>query len=350
MPPKATATQTKPKQDTKPAGQTLSIPGDSGSSGEVKDLRHHRICTEAPPTEPNKLRIWATGSPGVGKTCFFASNPDALVIDLDDSVRDVPPAHRHCAWVTPTSGQELMDLHADLCDLGSRGKAPHDHIVIDTIDKGINLGMEYLRDDINAARAGTSKRQLRNILELGDKGAGWQETYNWMASFLYDLYAAGYGWTLIGHVGKKFDPDDPNGRAEVLVTRKMKGLFFQESQMMLEIFRHTVEVDVPTGQMISRRVKGQKGKQDVPQTRKEEQHQAYVELGFVSAREVDLKARHLNLLPKFQLGRNDPLPGFRIRPGHGWGQLARSWTDACDKAAALELDDSPQLAENEVPW
>ena len=72
-----------------PAG-TITVPGTPDLIIKVNhSYAKLGVARGWDPTPAQRLRLWITSMPGEGKTSFIMSNPHALVLDFEDSTRDV---------------------------------------------------------------------------------------------------------------------------------------------------------------------------------------------------------------------------------------------------------------------
>lgn len=203
------------------------------------------------PTRAQRLRFWITSYPGYGKTSWVMSNPKALVFDFEDSCRDVirPKATR----ITCRSWSEFLNVKRDLCADGAGSPAaPWLHISLDTMDRALDKAIIHLTNQWNENPL--HSRKVEDIREIGKGGKGVAYVRDHILSQLYDLYEAGYGWTVTGHLTRI--TDDNETRTVPLMWPSLAGAILRESQVMGFLTRrphttyHRREIggrDVPAG-------------------------------------------------------------------------------------------------------
>lgn len=286
------------------------------------------------PTDPQRLRLWLTGYPGTGKTSFAYSNPRAVVLDLEDSGRDVPfcKAVRIPILTTDLLVEVLRELIAD----GEAGKRWCDHVVIDTVDGFCDLLEPAITADYNTSHT----RQVETIFEAGQEGAGFAKFSTAVMSWITDLYTAGYGWTCIGHVrerGGKNPGEQPYSSPAIIPS--LAGRLYREAQLMVNLYRTSTTERVETGRMVPKKFGKNKG-DPVPEVQTRQVQACFAELGVTPSREGALiKARYLQFLP------GEPLP---LPYGGGWSTFCDAWTSAV-AAARTWQDQQPQPQDHQQP-
>lgn len=84
-----------------------------------------------------KLKMLVYGSPGIGKSTLALSMPNPVLIDADNGVHRIAPAHR-VPTLQVSSYREVLDL------LGSGELAPYETIVVDTAGKLLDYVNEHI--------------------------------------------------------------------------------------------------------------------------------------------------------------------------------------------------------------
>lgn len=195
------------------------------------------------PTDPQRLRIFLCGFPGEGKTNFVMSNPHAWVLDPEDSSRDVknPKAAR---IYLPGGMSDYLALIDMLEEDGLKGNPPCKHLVFDTMDKFMDHVILYLTEQYNK----THDKPLASITEYGQSGAGWFRIRDFIIKFLSRLYAAGYGWTAVGHLMEVKDPDTKKLRSKAVLAPSLMSAMYREAQFLMHVIRTTESQPVVVGQ------------------------------------------------------------------------------------------------------
>lgn len=259
--------------------QSLTVPGaEAGDSAISPAYERLGVRRGWEPTDVQRLRYWVTGAPGHGKTHFVMSNSQALVIDPEDSSRDV--ARPRAAVATITNAQEGLAVIRKLVEDGPESSG-FKHIVFDTIDKFVWLLIRQMTDEWNA----THDTQCELITSL-PKGKGWGMLADRVFDLLNDIYMAGYGWTVVGHTIEKEDGEG-GFRMRPVLQASIMGPIYREAQMMLAI---------------SQDLHHERVKSDTTKKGYEKRLRPVVTLDIAdidqeSTTGRDLKARYLNCLP-----------------------------------------------------
>ena len=83
----------------------------------------------------HRLKCYVMSLPGMGKTWFGASIPDALHIDFEDQAKFVPAPRAN--RVVITSGKQLDELVEKLIDTAADN--PWSHVIWDTIEHSLGV-------------------------------------------------------------------------------------------------------------------------------------------------------------------------------------------------------------------
>lgn len=163
-------------------------------------LQKFHITNAFDPGPAYRRRIFLLGYPGCGKTTWIRSNPDALVLDFEDGARDSSQAANRFGPRTNAAGEmvipklaEYEELMKELVALGNAGRHPFKIICFDTIDGYVTM----------SARDLCAKKPCATVGDYGAKGAGWEKIRTPMFNHIDALWAAGYGWVIVGHLTDK---------------------------------------------------------------------------------------------------------------------------------------------------
>lgn len=195
-------------------------------------LSGFNVESGASPPPFHRLRIYLLGLPGSGKTTLSASMADTLYVDPEDSHRFVVGSRSmRCA---PADGAQADALINKLCSMRSCAPGnPLRHVVIDTAESFLSHMIPWMTTTYNAGR--DPGKHIEDIREYGQKGAGWAKVNEQFLSYLRRLYAAGYGWTVVGHL-KEIILTLPGGGSSVvlraLVNDGIMGGLYRDAQFV----------------------------------------------------------------------------------------------------------------------
>jgi hypothetical protein len=149
-------------------------------------------------TDNLKLKILIYGQPGLGKTTLALSMPNPVLIDADNGVHRVAPAHR-VPTLQVSSYQEVLDL------LASGELAPFGSIVIDTAGQ--------LLDYMGAWLAGKDPKLAKRDGALTMQGYGARKAQ--FLSLLKAISVMGKHLVFVAHEREEKDGDNKLIRPEI---------------------------------------------------------------------------------------------------------------------------------------
>lgn len=148
-----------------------------------------------------RSRVFTFGRVKSGKSRIQANNPGAFIIDAEDKIRAIPKPYVKAAGVYVPLSLGHLDAIFDwlLAQKKAHGDAfPVTTVVLDTIDEIISaLVIPGLTDEK------MSPSDIANgldITDFGSKGKGWVMVTKRILVRLAELYQAGFGWWVNGHV------------------------------------------------------------------------------------------------------------------------------------------------------
>jgi hypothetical protein len=155
---------------------------------------------------PGKLFGLMVGMPGVGKSCFIQSNPNAFIIntDLSSTTNKEPKA---CIWpgmdpegrpCKPTAGghepmvltwNEVLSKKKELIAMAEQDLPRPETVVIDSLGPAIALVKDFV----------TKKMGKEEWKELDGRRA-WDDVYEHLVRFPAELRQMGYGFYYVCHL------------------------------------------------------------------------------------------------------------------------------------------------------
>jgi hypothetical protein len=289
--------------------QTITAPGAPDIPKRYADFG---VRNEWDPTPAEQQRILLTSLPGHGKTNFVRSIPGALVIDPERMCRDVIKGHSDYAYLPSIAKYEsLLKL---LIEDGNNGRAHYRMIVFDTIDKFIQGSIAHLTAEWNKVR---KDRQIRTILELGEKGHGWTVVQDYVFSFLEAISGAGYGWICVGHIR-------PNELTRPVMKPGFLEYIFREATTWMHLGMSTRKEVSDTGE--TETIKTAAGK-EVLRKKKSQAiintvHLAVQDLNTDPEKRRNLKGRYIEYMP----------PEIEVPLGEGWNAYKTHYDSAIESA------------------
>lgn len=172
---------------------TQTLTTSDGTSLSAK-YQKWNISSAFRPPSVSRLRFFVLSMPGKGKTTFLLSKPRTVIIDPEDTASF--GYNGKASYFCPKDGHELQAFLDFLVENANDPHRPFDHVAFDTGEKVLQFAIPYLTDELNAKY----KKNIDDIREFGEGGAGWGRVNDWFQSSLNRLYMAGYGWTVNGHL------------------------------------------------------------------------------------------------------------------------------------------------------
>jgi len=289
--------------------QTLGVPGSTGSV--PSQYQQYHVSRGWQPTPVQRLRLFVSGLPGDGKTNFVNSNPDAWILDLEDSGRDV--VNPRAARIYLPRFSDYLGLLDQLCTDGENGNAPCGHVTFDSFDKFIELSIRHLTEVHNA----TSDKKIRSMTEYGDRGAGWFRIRDFVMHYLTRLYLAGYGWTVVGNCIP--DEDQSNGMKPVIPPSTVASLN-REAQFIVTLTRDTVRKTIQEGEKTITTAKGRKLTSPIMKTVSSQEVKMLLvgDANDTKRGNRDMKARYLERITRV----------ITLPLEDGWGAFASAYGEA----------------------
>ncbi|CAK0755190.1 putative ATP-binding protein [Azospirillaceae bacterium] len=144
----------------------------------------------------NKQKIGMIGSAGIGKSCFFAQDPNALFLEAEAGLNFL-----EVYKVPVRNWQDIRDTYAQLKGLANEGKFPYSIIVLDTIDRIC----DYAEEEIVTKAREFYTKIADQINTIGDipNGAGWAKAKDLVMSLLNKLEELPCALAFIGHLQNK---------------------------------------------------------------------------------------------------------------------------------------------------
>jgi len=224
---------------------------------------------------PERLRCYLLALPGAGKTTYAASIEGALHLDGEDSACFVSNPRNH--RIAITNGKQLEDV--------------------------IHL---------------LTTKKIADIREFGKDGAGWGRVNEYVTGLCRRVYAAGYGWTVCGHLKEEQRHDNASGNKitvlRPLINDGIKGSLVRDSQYMMRL---------------------RKDVRKEPTVRKTAGGQTIMDSESVTKFMMDLTSPQtgdtITQMVKDRLGEYLP-PAIDVTGDDGYRAFANAYMEACEKA------------------
>jgi hypothetical protein len=148
------------------------------------------------PLPPERARWVWLGLKGVGKTHLICDCPRTLVLDFEDSCRNV--ANSRADYVAINSYAHLQKVLQMLQRRAQTGSRPYDQIVFDPLDSvqemvGLHLTQKKKEENTKLSDDFT-------IYDYGREGKGWKLVALGVAALVLPVFRWGYGWSCTCHL------------------------------------------------------------------------------------------------------------------------------------------------------
>lgn len=171
---------------------------------KYENLGFHAVKMVSP---PGRLFGLLVGMPGVGKSCFVQSHPDAFIIntDLSSTTNDTPSA---CIWpgmdpegrpCSPgTSGgtipmvltwEGVLQKKKQLIEMAEKNQPRPETIIVDSLGPALALVKDYV-----------TKKMGKNEWKELDGRRAWDDVYEQLVRFPAELRQHGYGFFYVCHL------------------------------------------------------------------------------------------------------------------------------------------------------
>jgi hypothetical protein len=134
-------------------------------------------------------KILMLGPGGIGKSHFWSCGDKTLFLQCEAGL-----SHLSVMKVVIQSWDDFLEAGAALVE-ASKGEFPYDTIVIDTVDRWVNLANEQV---INLGRQKFKNIEINSVGDLPN-GQGWFMATNLVMTYLAKLEALPAATVLIGH-------------------------------------------------------------------------------------------------------------------------------------------------------
>ena len=148
------------------------------------------------PVSAERTRQVILGPYGQGKTSFLSSIPETIILDVEKGAWGVPNKVNRAFRVPLKNGDELVAMVDKLVADAGKGRLPFKRVAFDTVDQVVEYMAKYLGRTY-------PKVPLPDIRHFGKDGAGYAVLTDAIWSMVDRLEAAGYAWTIVGHMQEK---------------------------------------------------------------------------------------------------------------------------------------------------
>jgi hypothetical protein len=208
---------------------------------------------------PGRLLGAVIGEFNTGKTTFLASNPAALIVNLDRSstpyaTKDSPPC---AAQFWPSMGQDGCCYD----ETGTRIQLDHEALVkltdrlVDAATKNLprpeTIVIDSMTEWINMLRTATLKKFGKATWDEGRGDAMWEYLYNEILTVYNRLRDAGYGVYTIIHIAPEYITEDDGKKKTRWAMTTPPGFFkrfYGRYELALEVQKSVVR-EVKTQQV-----------------------------------------------------------------------------------------------------
>lgn len=141
-----------------------------------------------------KLKMGCIGAAGIGKSEFFAQEDKALFIETEAGLNFL-----EVFKVPVKSWDDLREVYGNLKELKDKGEFPYTMVVIDTIDRLVDLAEEEI---IGRAKEFYKSVEINSIGDIPN-GGGWSKTRELIGNFFNKLEGLDCAIAFIGHLSLK---------------------------------------------------------------------------------------------------------------------------------------------------
>ena len=134
------------------------------------------------------------GASGIGKSNFFAQDPKAFFIEAEAGLN-----FEEVFKLPARSWEDLRSIYASLKEAEAKGNFPYSIIVLDTIDRIVDLA----ENEIIAKAQEFYKRVTINTIGDIPEGGGWRKTRDLVMNFMNKLEELPCATAYIGHLATK---------------------------------------------------------------------------------------------------------------------------------------------------
>lgn len=173
-------------------------------------------------------KIGMIGQPGIGKSEFWSHGDNTLYLQTEAGLN-----HLSVYKVPVRSWEDVRAVYGELIKAKNGGKLTFDTVIIDTIDRLVDLAQ------LEAIDRGRLKFKTIDINTVGDipNGAGWSWAQELMESFLTKMEGLGICLVYVGHLDLKEvkTPTSSYHKLTISVGGKMGGMLASWPDHLLNI-------------------------------------------------------------------------------------------------------------------
>jgi hypothetical protein len=163
-------------------GQVPAVPADYAAMGVKSGYAAKKA---------EDLKFYIKGPSGEGKSTFLASIPDTLILDVEETIENIP--NKRANYLVITSYEQLDAIIKKLVADGLAGKRQWRRVGIDTTDEVGAL----------IARQIAKEKGIEDIGDYKSEGAGYGLIYTRLMMMIRQLEDAGYTWAITGHITER---------------------------------------------------------------------------------------------------------------------------------------------------
>lgn len=147
-------------------------------------------------TDFNSQKLGVIGSAGIGKSEFFAQDPNALFIESEAGLN-----HLEVFKMRARCWDDLRQIYGLLIQAKQSGKFPYTIVIVDTIDRVV----DFAEEEIMTNAREFYKSIADQINTIGDipNGMGWTKTKDLVMTFLNKLEELPCAAAFVGHLAQK---------------------------------------------------------------------------------------------------------------------------------------------------